>query len=179
MRGLSAVVPAEAMSLMSWHELESAVCGKPEIDVGLLESTTQYSSCSASDRHIRLFWTALRSFSHEERSLFLRFVWGRSRLPLTAAAFTQRFTLQTFGRTPADSYLPVSHTCFFSLELPAYSSEEVMAEAALRDVQLPGDRRGRDEHRDRQPYARLERGRGRLRRRGGRLGGGCALFPDR
>jgi E3 ubiquitin-protein ligase HERC2 len=68
----------------------------------------------------------LEEFSDEERSMFLRFCWGRSRLPLRADAFPQRFKLQNFSRTPADNYLPVSHTCFFSLELPAYSSLEVM-----------------------------------------------------
>jgi E3 ubiquitin-protein ligase HERC2 len=70
----------------------------------------------------------LEDFTDEERSMFLRFCWGRSRLPLTAAAFPQRFKLQSFGRSPADNYLPVSHTCFFSLELPAYSTIEIMRE---------------------------------------------------
>lgn len=49
----------------------------------------------------------------------------RTRLPLTAEGFSQRFKLQSFSRSPADDYLPVAHTCFFSLELPAYSSLEV------------------------------------------------------
>jgi hypothetical protein len=58
----------------------------------------------------------------------VRFTWGRSRLPLTAAGFTQRFKIQSFGRSPADAYFPVSHTCFFSLELPQYSSLDIMKE---------------------------------------------------
>ncbi len=71
-------------------------------------------------------WQALESFSGDERAAFLRFVWGRSRLPLTRQAFSQTFSVQGFGREPADNFLPVSHTCFFSLELPRYSSLEVM-----------------------------------------------------
>lgn len=58
----------------------------------------------------------------------------RTRLPLTAEGFSQRFKLQSFGRSPADDYLPVAHTCFFSLELPAYSSLEVCF-LACRNVQ--------------------------------------------
>lgn len=54
-----------------------------------------------------------------------RFVWGRSRLPLTADGFDRKFRLQQFSRTPADQYLPVAHTCFFSLELPRYSSLQI------------------------------------------------------
>ena len=74
------------------------------------------------------YFIALREFNNEERSALVRFVWGRSRLPLNSAGFTQRFKIQGFTRTPADMYLPVSHTCFFSLELPAYSCLEVMKE---------------------------------------------------
>lgn len=57
--------------------------------------------------------------------LHRRFAWGRSRLPLSADQFHQAFKIQAFARTPADAYLPVAHTCFFSLELPRYSSREV------------------------------------------------------
>ena len=32
------------------------------------------------------------------------------------------------GRAPADRYFPVAHTCFFTLELPAYSSAKLMRE---------------------------------------------------
>ena len=33
--------------------------------------------------------------------------------------------------TNPDSYLPQAHTCFFSMELPEYSSEQVMRERLL------------------------------------------------
>jgi E3 ubiquitin-protein ligase HERC2 len=102
------------------------VCGNPEIDIKLLESVTEFSGCSSTDPHVRLFWQALEEFDNEERSALVRFTWGRSRLPLNAAAFTQRFKIQSFNRTPADSFLPVAHTCFFSLELPAYSTLPIM-----------------------------------------------------
>lgn len=64
----------------------------------------------------------------EERSMVLRFTWGRSRLPLSAEGFSQRFKLQSFGKSPPDAYFPVAHTCFFGLELPRYSHIEVMKE---------------------------------------------------
>ncbi len=104
------------------------VCGCAEIDIKLLESITEYSSCDANDSHIRNFWQALGEFNNEERSALIRFTWGRSRLPLTAEGFTQRFKIQSFDRSPPDSYFPIAHTCFFSLELPRYSSIEIMKE---------------------------------------------------
>lgn len=117
-----------AQSLYTWDQLEEMVCGTPEVNVSLLESIAEYSSCSASDPHVRLFWQAMNEFNNEERSALIKFTWGRSRLPLTAAGFSQRFKLQNFDKSPADSYFPVAHTCFFSLELPRYSTLEIMKE---------------------------------------------------
>jgi hypothetical protein len=115
-------------SLLTWNQLEVLVCGKAEVDVDLLQSATDYSSCAASDPHVRNFWQVMREFTNEERSALLRFTWGRSRLPLSVAEFPQRFKLQSFNKRPADAYYPVAHTCFFSLELPQYSSLELMRE---------------------------------------------------
>jgi hypothetical protein len=125
-RGLGQIVPLSLLNLYTGSQLEVLVCGSPEIDIKLLESVTEYSGCSSSDAHVRLFWKAVEEFNNEERAALLRFTWGRSRLPLTAAGFIQRFKIQGFGRTPADSYFPVSHTCFFSLELPTYTTLEIM-----------------------------------------------------
>ena len=73
-------------------------------------------------------WEVLEELMAEERGFFLQFVWGRSRLPLNEAGFVERFKIQRFGRAPADRYFPVAHTCFFALELPAYSSAKLMRE---------------------------------------------------
>lgn len=54
-----------------------------------------------------------------------RFTWGRSRLPASAGQFAQPFKIQAFAKSPPDAYLPVAHTCFFSLELPRYSTRQV------------------------------------------------------
>jgi hypothetical protein len=125
--GLATIVPHRMLPLFNGAELERLVCGIPEVDVDLLQEMTEYGcGISATDRHVQWFWNVLRDFSSEERSLLLKFVWGRSRLPLTRDGFSTKFRLQPFTRAPADSYLPISHTCFFSLELPAYSSEAVM-----------------------------------------------------
>jgi hypothetical protein len=69
----------------------------------------------------------------DERCQFLRFVWGRSRLPVRAEDFDRKFKISRMhssDRAP-DDYLPISHTCFFSLELPRYSSLEIMHEKIL------------------------------------------------
>ena len=65
----------------------------------------------------------MRRFTPEQRSAFMRFVWGRSRLPASAAEWgDMKLTIHTKHTAQPDRVYPVAHTCFFSLELPAYSS---------------------------------------------------------
>lgn len=134
-QGMTKVIPAKLLACFTGAELEFMVCGTPEIDIDLLERCTEYSGCSADQTHILWFWKVLRSFSHEERSTFLRFVWGRSRLPATEKEFPQLFKLQSFSKHQSgqsvDGYLPIAHTCFFAVEMPPYSSEQVLREKLL------------------------------------------------
>lgn len=134
-QGIAKVIPAKLLACFTGAELEFMVCGTPEIDIDLLEKCTEYSGCSADQTHIVWFWKVLRSFSHEERSTFLRFVWGRSRLPASEKEFPQLFKLQSFSKQQpgrsVDGYLPIAHTCFFAVEMPPYSSEQVLREKLL------------------------------------------------
>ncbi|OQR86230.1 HECT E3 ubiquitin ligase [Achlya hypogyna] len=130
-QGLGLVVPLQLLRLFSWREVEMMVCGSPAIDVDLLEACTEYSCCDPKDAHVKWFWETLRAFSEESRRMFLKFVWGRIRLPRTKAEFSQLFKLQNNARDPPDTYLPVSHTCFFSLELPKYSTKEILTKRLM------------------------------------------------
>jgi E3 ubiquitin-protein ligase HERC2 len=144
-QGLGMVVPLRLLHLFTWMELESLVCGTPDIDIDLLVKCTEYSGCSEVDRHVVWFWEVLREYNQEARQAFLRFVWGRSRLPRSVQEFQsgQQFKLQVLERHPADVYMPVSHTCFFSLELPRYTSREVLSSrltyAIYNCVAIDGD----------------------------------------
>ncbi len=48
------------------------------------------------------------SFSDEERSMYVRFAWGRSRLPHGAARWTSQHKLSNRGL--GDNQLPIAHT---------------------------------------------------------------------
>eukprot|EP00163_Fabomonas_tropica_P003354 TRINITY_DN12848_c0_g2_i1.p1 TRINITY_DN12848_c0_g2~~TRINITY_DN12848_c0_g2_i1.p1 ORF type:complete len:3091 (+),score=552.10 TRINITY_DN12848_c0_g2_i1:91-9273(+) len=139
-RGLCSVLPQRVLPLFTWPQLELAVCGKADFDVDFLRLHTTYHGVSPDEPHIALFWKVLETFTSEDRQNFLRFVWGRSRLP-TAVDDLEEMTdgglqihdhaLSMSATTSADHYLPISHTCFFSLELPRYSSAEVMRSKLL------------------------------------------------
>lgn len=43
----------------------------------LSQAVTEYSGCRKEQPHIKLFWQALRDFTPEERSMLVKFTWGR------------------------------------------------------------------------------------------------------
>ena len=133
MQGMQSVIPQRVLSLFCWDQLELLTCGSSDIDLDALRSRTKYGvGVSPGQRHIRYFWATLRRFTPEQRALFLRFVWGRTRLPATAAEWGDvRFTLHTRQASSPDASYPIAHTCFFSLELPAYTSATVCHERLL------------------------------------------------
>ncbi|GAB6021505.1 E3 ubiquitin-protein ligase herc2 [Chamberlinius hualienensis] len=128
--GMALVIPVPLLGLFTGYELETMVCGSPDIPLGLLKSVATYKGVEANDPLVQWFWEVMEEFSSTERSLFLRFVWGRTRLPRTTADFRGRdFVLQVLDKyNPADHFLPESYTCFFLLKMPRYSCKEVLRE---------------------------------------------------
>ena len=124
--GLEEVIPSGLLKLISCNELEMLVCGKPILDIELLKENTQYNGCSEKDKLIQNFWKCLEEFSAEERASYLRFVWGRSRLPLTSKDFPMQHIIRIKSHVNPDLALPTSHTCFFTIDLPRYSNYEVL-----------------------------------------------------
>ena len=68
-----------------------------------------------------LFWKVLEEFSNEQRSRFIEFAWGRSRLP-RPGTWNKPLGLTRLGTEP--NQLPIAHTCFFNIELPPYDNFE-------------------------------------------------------
>ena len=94
------------------------VCGDPDIKLAKLKAHTTYHGFP-NEHHAtcRRFWRVMDSFTQDDRSKFLRFTWGRSRLP-REAKWDKPFKL-TKKNSDTDDVLPIAHTCFFQLELPS------------------------------------------------------------
>lgn len=122
--GLGAIVPLNLLFVMSWSQIETLVCGAPEVDVERLKKNTEYEGYGSEDPTILYFWEVMNEMTAEQRSAFLRFAWGRARLP--AAGHFRQFKITRYSCENSDQYLPLSHTCFFTIDLPPYSSKEVL-----------------------------------------------------
>ncbi|XP_053688822.1 probable E3 ubiquitin-protein ligase HERC2 isoform X2 [Sabethes cyaneus] len=128
--GMSKVIPVPLLSLFSAVELQAMVCGSPDIPLCLLKTVATYKGVESTASLVQWFWEVMEEFTNQERSLFLRFVWGRTRLPRTIADFRGRdFVLQVLDKyNPPDHFLPESYTCFFLLKMPRYSCKAVLQE---------------------------------------------------
>eukprot|EP00474_Spongospora_subterranea_P006862 CRZ07320.1 hypothetical protein [Spongospora subterranea] len=132
--GFASIVPLTAFELFTAEEMETLVCGHADFNVELLQSMTVYESgLSADDPHIQYFWQVLHEMTADEKSDFAKFVWARTRLPVRADQFITKFKIQPAAQFTghADHQLPQSHTCFFSIALPPYSSTVVLRHKLL------------------------------------------------
>ena len=132
--GLHKIVPQALVRLYSWRELENNVCGKPTFKVEALKKITSYAGCGERDEFIQFFWQALEEFSDEERSLYLRFVWGRSRMPTYCERYRHYIHIKRSANP--DGSLPVGHTCGFQLDLPKYSSVDKTKDKVLYAIRF-------------------------------------------
>jgi len=115
--GLLKVVPRAVLDLLTWQELESRICGEPEITVEALKKNTYYTLIDEDDPRIEMFWSAVKNFSNDDRSHLLKFITGRRRLPVSIFI--------TAGKNSPMDPLPESSTCCNTLHLPMYTSEKI------------------------------------------------------
>ena len=140
-RGLVAIVPPQLLWILNWSELEMLICGTPEIDIELLKRHTEYSGMAKEDPRIAFFWKCLESYSNDERRRFIKFAWGQKRIPSSDREWNEKgarllLKASTKSGNP-DMLLPTADTCFFNVELPKYSSFEVMKHQL--DIALSSD----------------------------------------
>ena len=133
--GFFEIVPPELISIFSPTELELLICGLPNIDIADLRHNTEYNGFSPADDVIEWFWEVIDGLSRSEKALFVQFVTGTSKVPLGGFSKLQgmrgpqRFSIQrSYVET---SQLPVAHTCFNQLDLPKYTSLEILKDKLL------------------------------------------------
>eukprot|EP01084_Bolivina_argentea_P086197 155804_1 len=137
--GLSSIIPLHLLPIYTYEELEYKICGNSDFTIELLKSITVYEGhLTPTSYHVIMFWNMMNSFNIQEKEMFLRFTWAKTRMPNKKSQFSgNTFKLQPFTMSSSvqqktvDLLLPKSHTCFFSLQLPSYSSLEIMKERFL------------------------------------------------
>ena len=133
--GLFEVIPEYMIKFLTPSDLEKKICGEQDFDLDLLKNITVYEGYKANDLTIKYFWQFLEECSLEDKCNYIKFVWGRSRLPKDAKGFggdPHKITKKIDGSCfDGKKYLPIAHTCFFELELPPYDNYNNLKEKLL------------------------------------------------
>lgn len=140
--GFEIIFPMSILGILSWKDVEERVRGPTEIAVAALKSITEYSSCSADNEYVERFWRCFEEFTNEDRSKFLKFTWGRARLPPADRLQDQKFKIYLMDSsryTDHNTHFPESHTCFFQLDLPRYTTDEACKAKILYAVYACGE----------------------------------------
>ncbi|KAH7927155.1 hypothetical protein BV22DRAFT_1193856 [Leucogyrophana mollusca] len=141
--GFQEIIPKDLINIFNEKELELLISGTPDIDVDEWRAATEYNGYTSSDPVIVWWWRALKSFNREERAKVLSFATGTSRVPLggfvdlQGVQGVQRFSIH---RAYGDSdRLPQAHTCFNQIDLPQYSSYEMLRQQLLLAINEGGE----------------------------------------
>jgi len=124
--GLKGIVPLPVLNLITAKTFEEIVCGASAIDIAVLKKIVRYRELKPTSSSVIWLWEILESLDQDERVLFLRFVSGRTRLPVNIADFPEK--LQIIGIDKPVDGLPTAQTCFLVLRLPPYTSKAIMTE---------------------------------------------------
>ena len=130
------------------HLASRRACASSKIDMKALRAVTRFafSSQGSEDQSQeeekklkkeakKRFWKVIESFSNEDRSLFIKFATGRQRL----AQGDDMTVNLTYGDSPDDGRLPTAGTCGNYIDIPNYSSEEILSNNLLIAIRLCGE----------------------------------------
>jgi hypothetical protein len=145
--GLFSVVPQELISVFSYRELELLACGVSSIDVDDWEKNTVYRSTTPKHQVVKWFWEVVREFTDEQKCKLLQFTTGTTNLPVEGFAGLQsargvsrlfQITLvqPTNNGVGPTSPLPHAHTCFNTIDLPAYPDKAEMKNVLSMVIEL-------------------------------------------
>lgn len=132
--GFRRVINSKPLELFYPDELMSFVVGNTTYDWNEFQKKTEYKGeYHANHPVIQWFWQVFHKLNEKDKKQFLLFLTGSDRVPVFGWGSALPMTIQ---RSHSDDiHLPVSHTCFNILDLPSYSSKEVLRTKLLEAIQ--------------------------------------------
>ncbi|XP_067930960.1 probable E3 ubiquitin-protein ligase HECTD2 [Watersipora subatra] len=128
--GFHSVCASNALLTLKPVEIEVLVCGCPDIQLDELQNVCQYDGYHERDQNIKDFWAILHKLNEKGQKSLLRFITGSDRIP---AGGMQEMEFK-ISRMHNPNMLPVAHTCFNHLVLPAYNDKKVMQQKLLMAI---------------------------------------------
>ena len=126
-RGFAKLLTGPAVRLFRPDELEQLLCGCEVLDFAALQAHCTYGD-GTPEELAHSFWRVAHALEGGAKKRLLAFVTGSDRVPIGGLAQLP-FKLTRNG--DGDERLPTAHTCFNTLMLPHYSTDQVLRERLL------------------------------------------------
>lgn len=94
--GIHYVIGADILSFLTWEDVELRACGPKDVQTEALKAVSQ-SNVGDDHKCIRWFWEMFEAFTQEERRKYLKFVWGRSKLPADTARLEYQHQVRVYS----------------------------------------------------------------------------------
>lgn len=146
-KGLCKIMPDSLLKcnlfskiVLTSKELERLVCGKKTVDVELLKSFTQYNGdLTKQSNRVKWLWEILNEISDDDKVKFVKFCYAKERLPSTKEEYERLqviLKIKPYMDKNKKDVFPKADTCFFSLELPDYTSKNIMKQRIVTAINL-------------------------------------------
>ncbi|XP_060933112.1 probable E3 ubiquitin-protein ligase HERC4 [Limanda limanda] len=125
-RGFYTVYDRDLLKVLRPEELQEVLLGKDFCDWEKLKQNTLYGSPYHVDHpNMQMFWEVFDELTEDQKKKLLWFVTGFERLPILG---NERMTirLKYVGDVSQDQFYPEALTCHSFLDLPLYSTREIM-----------------------------------------------------
>ncbi|EAS07044.2 HECT domain ubiquitin transferase (macronuclear) [Tetrahymena thermophila SB210] len=130
--GFYDVVHPSALVFFDERDLGLRLAGSKKIDIEDMKKNTKYSGNYDQDSHqIKWLWEVLEQFDEEMKQSFIFFLTGAFKVPF--GGFEQN-PIEVYDKLGNTNSLPIAHTCFNKLELPAYQSKNQLKEKLTQAI---------------------------------------------
>lgn len=135
--GFNWLISQDEIKMFSPNELDLLICGIPDIDVKDLEENTLYVEPYSHDHPvIKMFFNVISNWDPQKLAKFLLFLTGSSQVPVNGFKdYKDKNKAITIAPGGDRNRLCVAHTCFNTLDLPQYESEEELNNKLLISIQ--------------------------------------------
>ncbi|XP_030587326.1 probable E3 ubiquitin-protein ligase HERC3 [Archocentrus centrarchus] len=140
-RGFFQVCDQDLVRLFRPEELQGVLVGQDVYDWKKFKRNTVYEWVYHNHPTIQMFWEVFDELTEEQKKDFLRFLTGYRRVPILGMDQIQmKVRIKQIQSGSYDQHLPESLTCHSILELPLYSTKEIMRDrltkALLADTEF-------------------------------------------
>lgn len=95
----------------------------------MLVGKAKYEGYSEESPVVRWFWSIVEGFNQDLMNTFIQFVTGSPKI----AVFNGNFSI-TIEKVYDVNCLPVAHTCFNTLDLPEYSTRDILEKKLMTAI---------------------------------------------